>query len=519
LFRCVSYEFWQSKMDNQGQQQLFFHLKFNILIMKTTFTLTAFIVLVILIACGNISEASNIEKTWKSRFEKNFKGLNLKVTQDWQGHKNHKKRISSKDFSLKSAQAIKQRLDSYSDQEWDEFTSQWIPGDKVEFIYDTNGNVTQDLEYTWDESINQWFNVWKSEYTYDAKGNLSQELYFGLNDTTMQFIGIEKNTYTYDANGNQTQQLNFEYDLATGLFVAYRKSDYTYDANGNISQEIDSYLDETTLQFVGMYKDDYKYNGSGKEAQKVTSYYDETSSKWMQMFKNESTYDSKGNLTLTLESGWDGISSWYDSAKDEYSYDTNGDLTQHLRFSMDNSQWVGLEKNTYSYDDKGNMAQEIDYSNWNDQTKQWDDIWKDDYTFDNNYTFNDLILPFGDVEDFFTHMLTGLNEYKWNINTNDWASDYKMTFVYSAQNITSVRPLNSELSSIYPNPCSESVSVSFPTSNSQISFELFDLQGRMLIQKEISNHEKVSMEGLGSGMYLYKLNVDGKMQSGKLVKE
>lgn len=489
--------------------------------MKLTFTFTSFMFLFTLVGFGNITETSHNEKIGKSRFEKSFKGFNSNNTQSWQGHRIAKKRISTDDFMLKSAQAIKQRLDGYSSQIWDDSTSEWKPSDKVDFIYDTNWKLTLELDYTWDESTSQWINDWKSEFTYDANGKLTQDLYFGFDETNSQIIGLIKNTYTYDANGNLTQELHFDYDITTSLLAVNGKRDYSYDANGNITQEIGSYWNKNTNQLEAILKNDYQYNGIGKETIKVSSSYDNTTSQWMQMSKNESTYDSNGNLTLYLQSSWDGMGSWYASDKDEYSYDTKGNLTQHLQFLMESSQWIGSEKNTYLFDNEGNNTQEIDYYGWDQQTSQWNEIWKVEYTFDNNYAFNDLIMPFSDKEviGIFTHMITNINEYTWNINTSEWVSDYNETFIYSAQNVTSVKHLDAERLNIYPNPCSKSVSVSTPDSYSQISFELFDPQGRKLFAKAIVSNEKVNIEGLGSGMYIYKLTLDGKMQSGKLIKQ
>lgn len=122
-------------------------------------------------------------------------------------------------------------------------------------------------------------------------------------------------------------------------------------------------------------------------------------------------------------------------------------------------------------------------------------------------------LPFDTIYTY-VYNVEGLN----NFSVINKSSSSTTSSIYT--NLTSTAPaLDSELSRVYPNPVSESVSFSFPSYYFQISFELFDLQGRKLIAKTIGSDEKVNMEGFRSGMYLYKLNVDGKVQSGKLVKE
>ena len=72
---------------------------------------------------------------------------------------------------------------------------------------------------------------------------------------------------------------------------------------------------------------------------------------------------------------------------------------------------------------------------------------------------------------------------------------------------------------MFPNPASEHLTFSIATNNNKAMFELFDLQGRKIISKEVNNNEKISLKNMDSGMYLYHLNVDGNKQTGKLVKE
>jgi hypothetical protein len=72
---------------------------------------------------------------------------------------------------------------------------------------------------------------------------------------------------------------------------------------------------------------------------------------------------------------------------------------------------------------------------------------------------------------------------------------------------------------VSPNPFSDYITINKPNSYDRISFELFDIQGRKIMTKEVGNNENINMEGLIKGLYFYKLNIDGKKQNGKLIKE
>ena len=500
--------------------------------------------------------------------------------------------------SLKSAQAIKQRLDSYTSEAYDDSTSQLVPDFKVEFKYDTNWNMIQDLDYELDETTGQLVLSSKVDYSFDAKGNMTQLLVYEFDETTgelvpswkydysfdvngnmTQEIGYGgyadenetiqlpvtvpdyKETYSYDANGNKTQDFRYDWDKISNQFVIDRKNEYTYDASGNLTQDINSWFDENQSETKN--KEEYKYDNKGKLTQTTLFQFSENTNEWIKgnleeytydskgnkklivltehtgsingvekyvtYNKEEYTYDSEGNNTLILKThltGWGsngGIEEYnYGYEKDEYTYDVNRKVTQYLNSRMENGSWVVYDKNTTVYDDRGNTTQEIGYYNWDEQTNQWMDIWKSEYTFDYKYTTNDLVVPWWWEEEFDSpnsNMITEIVEYNWNNETNQWELDEKVILSYSPVNVTSANQRNAGITSVYPNPCSESVSFSFPNSYSQITFELFDLQGRKIMSKAISNNEKVNMEGYRSGMYLYKLNMDGKIESGKLVKE
>ena len=457
----------------------------------------------------------------KDSFSKNRIGMFGKSKE----HNSFQRRINFKnqEVQLKSAQAIKQRLDSFTNVEWDDFTSQWITDYKAEFIYDGNWNVIQSLDYELDESTDQLILYYKSDLSYDTQGNIIQDIYYELDENTNQFAVNGMYNYSYDANGNMTQSKSYHSD-SDNILIQYSQYDLIYGTNGKLLQEIGSYLNENTSQLEAQYKTDYTYNANGKETQNINYYWDSyTSNQWQPSSKTESTYDSQGNLIISLESSANDLNNtltWDLNRKDENTYDIKGQLIQNLNYNMNiNGIWMIYSKQVYVFDDSGNNIQSLDYYDWDNETNQWNEIYKEETTFDNRYTRNDLLLPFGEDNDFFTHMIIEMKGFNWDSSLGEWTSDYQSTFAYSSQNVTAVNQIDAGLVNVYPNPFSEYVSVSFPGNYSQVSFELFDMQGRKIMSKQISSNAKVSMEEFGSGMYLYKLNMDGKVQSGKLVKE
>ncbi len=95
----------------------------------------------------------------------------------------------------------------------------------------------------------------------------------------------------------------------------------------------------------------------------------------------------------------------------------------------------------------------------------------------------------------------------------------KVIYCYSEVNTSSTNEIPTSLSTVYPNPFSHQLSFSFSEIYSRITFELFDLQGCRILNKEVRNGEVISTDGLPQGVYLYNLSIDGKKQNGGLIKK
>lgn len=72
--------------------------------------------------------------------------------------------------------------------------------------------------------------------------------------------------------------------------------------------------------------------------------------------------------------------------------------------------------------------------------------------------------------------------------------------------------------SLYPNPVYDYISVNYSEHYNKLTFELFDLHGKKLINKELNNNNIISLRDLNSGMYLYNIVINGKHFRGKIRK-
>lgn len=456
---------------------------------------------------------------------KSLKTLDYEANDVGKSHFPFAKKTFPKNSLMKSQNAFKQRLDSIISKE----------SMKQLYYYDANSNMMQETDYDWDKATKKWVERSKFDYTYDANGNLMQQIYYQWYNTanqwveraeydasghmTLEILGSNKYEHTYDAKGNLTLNIIYEWDHTANQWKANfnYKQECTYDANGNITQGKDYIWDETSNQFLLNGKSEYTYDSNGNQTQYISYVFDSTANQWVVTAQFDKTFDANGNLTQEIDYKKDNF-----FVKNEYTYDANGNRTLWIIYDTGGTanQWVGWLKGEYTYDANGNVTQLIFY-HWDNTVNRWVEYsnHKNGYTYDNNYTLNELLLP-PDLNNavLFKYKLLSTQEYEFNESSNEWNEVAESDYYYSDFAFTAINHHDSEKAVLYPNPASECINLIIPD-NKSASFELLDMQGRIVKLRRINNVEAISMDDVKSGTYLYNLYFDGKQQSGKLIKK
>lgn len=395
---------------------------------------------------------------------------------------------------LQPAGAIKHRLDYEIDEEYDNNSSQFVLSEKYEYNYDADQNMVQALIYGRDETATQWIFLSKEENTYDVNRNVTQTLSYYWDANTSQFIFSYKSEFIYDADNNMIQYTGSQWNAEASLWVVSGKQESAYDANGNLLQFISYSYDSAASEYVNQWKGEFTYNANAL-TQYLAYQWDPSLSLWMENEKYEYTTDVNGRITQSLDYYWNpSTSQWELSYKNVYGYDANGNPTLEEYFWMDGNTGTFVESNKY------------------------------DYTYDLSFNLSNLILPpfsffLPDFSDEINNKTLGYLSYFWDEGSNNWMNNNKGTYYYSDQIISSVNKINGNISEIYPIPVSSFLSFSFLENMNQVTFELFDTQGRKLMTKVLANNAKVNMQELNTGMYFYKLTGAAKIQTGKIIKE
>ncbi len=470
---------------------------------------------------------------------------------------------------LKSANIVKQGLDSVVYEIFDENSGTLIREGKDEYTYDSNGNLVSEIYLNYDETMK------KAEYAYDSNGYVTLEIEYRLDEISNIWIRDVKTEYTLGSNGKWTLVIINRWDEAIGDWIADSKKEYEFDPNGNLILEVHYMWDNTTSEWVVNIKIENGYDSNGNltihsdynsTADKVTrkeenSYYssgklkstieytlDETTGKWVVKIKIDFTYDSIGNLSSDIIYHWDETTNdWVEHNKDEYAYDSNGNRTSYY-YSVWNeitSNWVNRYKSEYTYGSNGNPVSGSSYE-WDEATNEWagsstwedgydsygnltfiseytwDETtgnwvgWKEETIYDYNYLAKDLILPDWFQDENMKHKITDVLHYSTNEDTGGLYVEGRGKFFYSDKTITGIDNNEIELVQVYPNPASSTLYIKGLAPNVAVS--IFDLNGLLIGNKQL-NGNQMDISELANGVYILKVSNHGKPRIMKFIKQ
>ncbi|MBK8806778.1 MAG: T9SS type A sorting domain-containing protein [Bacteroidales bacterium] len=276
---------------------------------------------------------------------------------------------------------------------------------------------------------------------------------------------------------------------------------------------------------------------TGNENRNISYSWDSENNKWDTSYFHEYKYDSTNKLIeVIVYSPTYKMDEWVPGDKLEYKYDANGLITEIISYWYDDDKeiFIGNAKHAYNYDIANNVIQ-FNSSKWDEEEEVWVDLYKIVYTLDNKISSNDLINPadFDEVDVFEMNRelhiefdvdvkILDYSVYAIDEKSEEFFLWEKHTLYYSEE-ITVIENSNENIDNnttikILPNPIDEYISITINGDYNSATFELFNAQGVKIKNIEVSNSQTYSMSDIQTGLYSYKLNVDGKIKSGKLQK-
>ncbi|MCF8302179.1 MAG: T9SS type A sorting domain-containing protein [Bacteroidales bacterium] len=369
---------------------------------------------------------------------------------------------------LKSTAESEPAWDSIFREKRDSANTQWLTYQKELFAYNEQGSMTKDIAYNWDENEQGWYSASKYEYTYDINGNQkSKTLSFSENGIG-NWLPHSKYEYYYTDKGLEDYQLYSEWNAETGEWELHRKSDNIYNANDQPIINLQYFEDEDSGEWINIAKNEYFYHD---EWNKTGIFYSRESEgdQWEAEIKTDVIYNSDFNVKVVDNYFWDvSINDWDPMFRIEYDYNENGDQTLFKHLS------------------------------WNDTANAW-------------YNDSKIVYTYDSTRRTFEH------SYDWDISNEEWILVRRGSYHYLSPPHGFEEVANNTLR-LYPNPANDYVSIDAEDWR-QATVELYNIEGKLVLQQDIQPHNKIPIHHLKRGVYLYKIIGNDTIGSGKMMIE
>jgi len=404
---------------------------------------------------------------------------------------------------------------------------QYLPIIDQIIIYDISGKLTNMRTIILNSQSYQWENSSKTEYSYDINGNISQVISEEWDAGSSAWIPTSKTEYGYDANNNLVQILDYEWGQSVSQFLNSRKVAITLDENGLETETIISFWDANEELWVESWKYEYNYDANNALLLETEYAWDEDASDWVFSWKTDYTYNLDEKLTTKEEYNWDSQTSlWTAYWESIITYDAGGNVNQQIdrEYLEPEGPWQEQWKGVYTFDEQNNPLTE-NYSQWDEATAQLAPTAKYEYVYDQGTLLSELIAPpiswfVPDYRQQIESKPLGYISHDYNTETTAFEVYYQEVYFYNEHFPTNViGSETSHIASIFPNPVREHITLSFAGEYYEVSFELFDVTGRRVIQRRVENGERLNLEGLQNGIYLYRISADEQIQTGKVIKK
>ena len=120
---------------------------------------------------------------------------------------------------------------------WEE--GEWVLFFRTTFVYDDSGNLIEELTQFWDSSSEQWFDIGKILYAYNESDQLIMEEEWELGEGQFMLTQTWQSDYVWDSDGNLTEQVDKSWEevivKGTNTWQNAFKSEWVYNKDFTIS--------------------------------------------------------------------------------------------------------------------------------------------------------------------------------------------------------------------------------------------------------------------------------------------
>lgn len=400
------------------------------------------------------------------------------------------------------------RQRSIEPYEWN--GSKWIGnGEKKEYEWDINGNLTLLNNFIWEKETSTWFNYHRQEQDFknsDPKLCTRQEKKY-YNKALNNWAGVQeydgyvyhntKSILEYDEQRRLTYECAYEGHTTDG----YTKgSDIVYDwsvtSDGGTQCVITSTLYPSDKEAFVNDITTKRYDTEGNEVYSFEKHIDATLTDLLNYMEEVTVYDDKQHIIEYKSYKFDRNDNNKKLAVQHqlYVYDVNDNVIEFTAQRGQNTgdnDWVNYTHFTYAYEQDSIRIEEKAY--------KWDGSkyvpnWGNEYLYDYGTPLSDIIMwPGGNVY----HKVLETRSYMGA--DDDW--DYQSFKYYYSELPTGITGRNIDKHiTVYPTHVDDWLNV---VANEDVKVNIYNIEG-MLMLTTADKHIRVS--NLPAGLYVVEIN-------------
>ena len=390
-----------------------------------------------------------------------------------------------------SSAIIKKGLDSLIIEAYDTTSATWTNRLKYDYSYDACGRTTQYAECSWDVAVQEWYYVKKEEYYYNPLSQLAM-------------------------------QKSLSWDIPAQVWQEAIKIEWSWGTNGKVSEKHYYHYNLSISQWKLVYKEEFIYDASAVLTERYSYFWDEINSIYNMAYMDEYSYDLNGNLVMVTFFEWNSATSFFDIlAKSEFTWNVINKPLTYVFYWYDQSVMLFRKHQMleYIYDLSLNVGDVYHY-NWDQSTMHWLHFYHDILVYNNNYSFDQLLLPYPILNDhpvLFLHMLEE-SVRKMYVN-GVWKDEMRSEYYYSDKSISGISVAEQAINiRVFPNPASDRISISWSGWSGMLWVSIYDLSGSKVYDQLLMPGEELDVSRWGRGLYLYQLRDDKtNIKTGKLI--
>ena len=408
-------------------------------------------------------------------------------------------------------------LETRMGQYWD--GSAWTNSSMQLFTYNEQGLLTEEIDQLWNA---QWENSRRFLTTYNSNEAV-------IRYEEMMWTGSSwEDSYEYVSVYNNDQLTEYDVQQWNGAaWDSLYKTTYAYTASGNLETQVE--LTWNGTDWDNNYRYTYQYNANDDASQKLEEQWWEGA--WKNSILDLYTYNAQNQLELDASFWWPDTA-WKESVNLIFAYDGTGNISDLLTKFWE-SDSLGLQNHfhvTFEYIPGTNIQTKVENQEWNLQTLEWINTWRDIYTYDGENVIQNHLTEVWNGTDW---MPGSQDDFTYDSNSNldvilsqywdgsQWINSFKQTHTWSlptsieAGNTPSL-PASYSLKQNYPNPFNPATTIRYSVpKDGVVKLTVYNAIGQKIA--ELMNREvkagtyEVNFDAskLSSGVYFYRMETPG----------